>query len=166
MNEMIGWESIPAHEEAKTIVIHNRPREQILDNGRIDGIFEEVLAWMRDDRTNTKRAISSAVATRRMIQEQNMQLMNAYESEFKRPGLTVERRRELLDMMDKTAESGKRTDSEIRAFLNEQVSHSHSRSGQLLILISVIVVGVGRAAWRLNNRVSVSQELRRCMARV
>lgn len=151
MNEMIGWENIPAHEEAKTIVIHNTPREQTLNNGRIDSLFEEVLAWMRDDRTNTKRAITSAVATRRMIQEQNMQLMNAYESELKRPDLTVERRRELLDMMDKTAESGKRADSEIGAFLNEQVSHSHSRSGQLLILVAVAVVGAGSAAWHLKK---------------
>ena len=151
MNEMIGWKNIPAHEEAKTVVIHNRPSEQILDNGRIDGIFEEVLAWMRDDRINTKRAITSAVATRRMIQEQSMQLMNAYESEFKRPGLTVERRRELLDMMDKIAESGKRADSEMGAILNEQVSYSHSRSGQLLLLVAVAIVGVSGTAWYLKK---------------
>jgi hypothetical protein len=80
-----------------------------------------------------------------------MQLMNAYESELQRPGLTVERRRKLLDMMDKTAESGKQADSEIGAFLNEQVSYSHSRSGQLLILVAVAAVGVGGAAWCLKK---------------
>ena len=151
MNEMIRRESIPAQAEAKAIVIHDRPYEQILDDGRIDGIFGEALAWIRDDRTNTKRAITSAVTARRMIQERNMQLMNAYESELQRPGLTVERRRKLLDMMDKTAESGKQADSEIGAFLNEQVSYSHRRSGQLLILVAVAAVGVGGAAWCLKK---------------
>lgn len=151
MNEMIWRESIPTLEEAKTIVTHDRPYEQILDDGRIDGIFGEAIAWIRDDRTNTKRAITSAVASRRMIQEQTMKLMNACESEFQRPGLTVERRRELLDMMGKIAESGKRADSEMGAFLNEQVSYSHSRSGQLLFLVAVAVVGISGAAWYLKK---------------
>lgn len=151
MNEMIKRESIPDQEEAKAIVADDKSYEPILDDGRIDGIFSEVLAWIRDDRTNTKRAISSAATARKQIQEQNMRLFNAYESELQRPDLTDERRDELLDKMDKTAESSKQTDSEIGAFLNEQVSYSHSRSGQLLFLVATTAVGVGGIAWYLKR---------------
>lgn len=110
MNEMIKRESIPDQEEAKAIVADDKSYEPILDDGRIDGIFSEVLAWIRDNRTNTKRAISSAATARKQIQEQNMRLFNAYESELQRPGLTDERRDELLDKMDKTAESSEQAD--------------------------------------------------------
>ena len=86
-----------------------------------------------------------------MTQEQNMKLMNACESGLQRPDLTVELRRKLLDMMDKIAESGKRADAEMGAFLNEQASYSHSRSRQLSILVAAAVVGVREAAWYLKN---------------
>ena len=44
MNEMARQKVIPAQEEAKSIVIHDRQYEQILDDGRVDGIFREALA--------------------------------------------------------------------------------------------------------------------------
>ena len=54
---------------------------QVFNEERIVGIVGEVIAWAKDDRLNTKRAISSDTASRAMVQKQNGQLMNVCDPE-------------------------------------------------------------------------------------
>ena len=151
MNEMIRRESIPAQAEVKAIVVNEKPYERVLDEEHAGGIFGETLAWIKDDRANTMRAISSDAASRKMVQKQNYEVLMACNALLQRKDLTVEQRLGLIDRMSGATASAERVDTESRAFQHEQLSHSHKWSGRLLIFVIAVMLGVGGTAWNLNR---------------
>lgn len=146
MNEIIRRGSGTSQIETNAAAIEGDTSGQVFNEERIVGIVGEVIAWAKDDRLNTKRAISSDTASRAMVQKQNGQLMNVCESMLQRDDLTNEQRFDILDKMSAAASSTERVDEESRAFQREQLSYSHKRSGQLLTLGAIVVLGVGGAA--------------------
>lgn len=150
MNEIIKREYVPNQIDNKAATVEDRPCEQVLSEERIGGIFGEALAWIRDDRVNTMRAISSDTASRKMVQKQNYELVMACSTALQREdtNLTIEQRLSLIDTIGRATASTELADAESRAFQREQLSHSHRRSGQLLTFITVVVLGIGGAALR------------------
>jgi len=146
MNEIIKPECDISQKETKVTVIDNKRYEQPFGKERIAGFFDEIIACARDDRLNTKRAISSDAASREMVQKQNSQLISAYESELQRDDLTNEQRLDILNKMYEISRSTAQADKESRAFQSERLLCSHKRSGQLLAFGAVVVLGVGGVA--------------------
>lgn len=153
MNEITRQEIGPNQMANRLSVVESRPYEQVLNEERIGGIFGEALAWLRDDRVNTMRAISSDAASRKMVQKQNHELLTACSTTLQRegPNLTIEQQLSLIDKMRGAAASTERTDAESRAFQREQLSHSHKRSGQLSAFVIAVMLGAGGAAWYLKR---------------
>ncbi|MBP3884640.1 MAG: hypothetical protein J6D54_06860 [Olsenella sp.] len=146
MNEIIRRGSGTSQIETNAAAIEGDTSGQVFDEERIVSIVGEVIAWAKDDRLNTKRAISSDTASRAMVQKQNGQLVDVCESMLQRDDLTNEQRLDILNKMCAAASSTERVDEESRAFQREQLSYSHKRSGQLLTLGAIVVLGVGGAA--------------------
>ena len=151
MNEMIRRESIPAQAEVKAIVVNEKSYERVLDEEHAGGIFGETLAWIKDDRANTMRAISSDAASRKMVQKQNYEVQMACNALLQRKDLTVEQRLSLIDRMSEATASAERVDAESRAFQREQLSHSHKWFGRLSIFVIAVMLGVGGTAWNLSR---------------
>ena len=117
MNEITRQEIGPNQMANRPSVVESRPYEQVLNEERIGGIFGEALAWLRDDRVNTMRAISSDAASRKMVQKQNHELLTACSTTLQRegPNLTIEQQLSLIDKMRGAAASTERTDAELLA---------------------------------------------------
>lgn len=153
MSEIVKRKSNPTQIEAITPVVENGPGEPALGEEQIGGILDEVLAWIKDDRMNTVRAISSDAASRKMVQKQNHELVMACSATLQREGsnLTIAQKLDLIDKMSEATTSTERVDARSRTFQHEQLSHSHRRSKQLPIFVMAMMLGVGGAAWYLNR---------------
>lgn len=111
------------------------------DRERMGKIVDEIIMAVKDDRANTKRAISADIASTARIQNQNDRLMAAYERELRRPGLPEERRKELLDLMYEVAESTACEGERSREFQKQQLEHSHKLPWKILLTVVAITVG-------------------------
>lgn len=73
------------------------------DEKRVGKYIDEVIAAAKDDRANTKRAISADIASTARVQNQNDRFMDACERELRRKDLPESRREELLADMKEAA---------------------------------------------------------------
>ena len=118
------------------------PRYPVYDEQRAGKVIDELIAGHKDDRMNTKRAISGSIASAARVQNQNDRLIGLYERELKRKDLPEEQRMEILRMAKQAADSSADADRESREFVREEIRHSH-RSNWLLIGGFAILVGGG-----------------------
>lgn len=102
---------------------------------------DEVIAAAKDDRMNTKRAISADIASTARVQNQNDRLIAAYERELRRKDLSEESRDEILRCMSRAAESTARESAASREFQREQREHSHKLTWKLIVIGVLIVLG-------------------------
>lgn len=111
------------------------------DRERAGKVVDEIIMAVKDDRANTKRVISADIASTARIQNQNDRLMAVYERELRRPGISEERREELIALMRETAESTAREGERSRRFQEHQLEHSHKLLWKILGAVAVLAVG-------------------------
>ncbi len=117
------------------------------DAERTGKLVDEVIAAVKDDRMNTKRAISADIAATARVQNQNDRVIAACERELRRRDLPNERRDELLDRMSRAADSTAYESASSREFQREQLDHSHKLPWRILLFIAGLAVGgIGGAA--------------------
>lgn len=102
---------------------------------------DEVIAAAKDDRMNTKRAISADIASTARVQNQNDRVIAACERELRRRDLSEESRGEILRCMSKAAEPTSYESAASREFQREQLDHSHKLPWKLIGIGVVIVLG-------------------------
>ena len=114
---------------------------------RTGKFVDEVIAAAKDDRMNTKRAISADIASTTRVQNQNDRVIAACERELRRKDLSDESRDEILRCMSKAAESTSCESAASREFQREQLEHSHKLPWKLIgIGVLIVVGGVGGTA--------------------
>ena len=111
------------------------------DEKRAGKYIDEVIAAAKDDRTNTKRAISADVAATARVQNQNDRVIAACERELRRKDLTESRREELLADMKEAAASSAYANAASREFQREQLDHSHKLPWKLIGAGAVLFLG-------------------------
>ena len=110
-------------------------------NGQIGKFVDEVVAASKDDRMNTKRAISADIASTARVQNQNNRIIEACERELRRRDLPEGRRAELIECMSKAAQSTDVECAASREFQREQLSHSHKLPWKLIGISVIIAFG-------------------------
>lgn len=119
----------------------------VYNRERAGKFIDEIIAAAKDDRMNTKRAISADIAATARAQNQNDRYMAACERELRRKDLPEERRKELLDRMEMAASSSEQISTESRQFQREQLNQSHKLPWKLLGVGAMIFFGgLGGAA--------------------
>lgn len=114
---------------------------------RTSKFVDEVIAAAKDDRINTKRAISADIASTARVQNQNDRVIAVYERELQRKDLSEERRDEILRCISRAAESTFCESAASREFQREQLEHSHKLPWKLIgIGVLIVLGGVGGTA--------------------
>ena len=111
------------------------------DEKRVGKYIDEVIAAAKDDRTNTKRAISADIASTARVQNQNDRFMGACERELRRKDLPEFRREELLADMKEAAASSAYANAASREFQREQLDHSHKLPWKLIGAGAILLLG-------------------------
>lgn len=143
MNEIVNQRECSKPMEVEAIVLDDKSYDSTIDEQRMGSLCDEIIAIIKDDRTNTKKAINSDSNSRSMALKQNDILMKCYESEFRREDTTDEQRASLLNKMEETAASSARIDEKSRSFQEAQLSYSHKRSSQLIGCGALMAFGIG-----------------------
>ena len=102
---------------------------------------DEVIAAAKDDRTNTRRAISADIASAARVQNQNDRVIAACEKELQRKDLSEDSREEIIRCMSKAAESTSDISKASREFQREQLNYSHNIPWKLIGIGMLIVLG-------------------------
>lgn len=114
---------------------------------RTGKFVDEVIAAAKDDRMNTKRAISADIASTARVQNQNDRVIAACERELRREDLSEESRNEIFRCMNRAAESTSCESAASREFQREQLDHSHKLPWKLIgVGILIVLGGVGGTA--------------------
>ena len=117
------------------------------DAVRTGKFVDEVIAAAKDDRMNTKRAISADIASTARVQNQNDRVIAACERELRRRDLSEESRYEILRCMSKAAESTSYESAASREFQREQLDYSHKLPWKLIgVGVLIVLGGVGGTA--------------------
>ena len=122
---------------ANTFSEQNYPENDV----RIGKYVDEVIATVKDDRMNTKRAISADISSTARVQSQNERVIAACERELRRRDLSEESRDEILRCMSRAAESTSEESAASREFQREQLDHSHKLIWEIIGVGALIVIG-------------------------
>ena len=114
---------------------------RLANEARIGKFMDEVIAAAKDDRMNTKRAISADIASATRVQNQNERVIAACERELRRKDLPEESKEQILRCMSRAAESTSDISKASREFQREQLSHSHKILWKLIGIGAAIVIG-------------------------
>ena len=104
-------------------------------------LIDEVIVATRDERMNTKRSISADIAITARVQNQNENVIKAFERELLRKDLPEGDRMKLLEMMSNAAESSANESAASRKFQKEQLGHSHELPWKILGWGAIILIG-------------------------
>lgn len=113
----------------------------VYDDVRTGKLVNEMIAAVREDRMNTKRAISASIASTARVQNQNDRVISACERELRRRDLSDDRRDELIKKMSRAAELTACESAACREFLDRQLEHSHLSPWKVLGFVVLIVIG-------------------------
>ena len=109
---------------------------------------DEVIAAAKDDRINTKRAISADIASTARVQNQNDRVIAACERELRRKDLSEKSRDEIIRCMSRAEELTSFVSTASREFQREQLDHSHKLHWKLIgIGVLIVLGGVGGTAF-------------------
>ena len=134
--------SVPVvRDDGKMPIVRQYNCRSMYDRDRAGKFIDEVVAAAKEDRMNTKRAISADIAATARVQNQNDRYMAACERELRRKDLTEEQRRELLNRMERVASSSERVSADSRQFQQEQLNHSHILPWKLLGVGALLFFG-------------------------
>ena len=101
----------------------------------------EMLAYFKDSRLNSKRAITTSCESTKRIQDQNQKVIDMCERELKRKDLPEKRREALLDQASQAAASSTASDRDHRAFINEEQRRFERNRWWFLGLVVVVLFG-------------------------
>ena len=119
----------------------------VYDRERAGKFIDEIISAAKDDRMNTKWALSADIAATARAQNQNERYIAACERELRRKDLPEERRKDLLDRMKMAASSSEQASAESRQFQREQLNHAHKLPWKLLGVGALVFFGgLGGAA--------------------
>ena len=104
-------------------------------------IEAEIISAIKDDRINTKHAISAEIASSARAQNQNERAITACEKELRRNDLSTSQRQELINRICSAAESTSQINIESRDFINSQIEKSHKLPFQIVGLFTLITIG-------------------------
>lgn len=141
-------ENTPSVSQGRNQVINTGKTRcyQAYNDVRTGKLLDEVMGAVKDNRANTKRAISADIASTARVQNQNERVIAICEKELRRQNLTDERRDELLDHIRKAAESTARVNEESREFQRRQLEHSHKLPWKIIgVIVGFMVLGIGGA---------------------
>ena len=102
------------------------------DAVRTGKFVDEVIAAAKDDRMNTKRAISADIASTARVQNQNDRVIAACERELRRRDLSEESRYEILRCMSKAAESTSYESAASREVQRGLLDYPHKLPGHVI----------------------------------
>ena len=102
-------------------------------------LLAELAMAAKDDRINTKNALSADIASTAKIQNYKGRVIAACERELKRPNRSEERRAELIAIMQEASESATRAGEESREFQRRQLEHSHKLLRRTLLTVVGII---------------------------
>jgi len=100
----------------------------------------EAYAAFRDDRMNTKRAISASIASNAQIQKQSSIIIEACNRELQREDISDSRQDRILDRMAKAVEMSAISNKECCEFQANTLDHSHKLPWRLVGGITVLVI--------------------------
>lgn len=119
----------------------------ICNEKRVGKLIDEVVVAFKDDRLNTKHAISADIAATARVQNQNGQVIRACEQELRRRDLPEERRIDLFEIMSRASESTANEIAASRAFQESHLDSSHKLPWKMLGWSMLILFGgIGGAA--------------------
>ncbi len=101
----------------------------------------EMLAYFKDSRLNSKKAIATSSESTKRVQEQNQQVIDMCERELKRKDLPEGRRAVLLGQAKQAAASSSASDNDHRAFIIEEQRLSERNRWWFLGLVAVVLFG-------------------------
>lgn len=133
--------TLEAQHQSQVLDIGSNRHYPAYDEVWTDKLVNEVVAAVKDDRTNTKRAISADIAATARVQNQNDRVIAACERELRRRDLSDERRDGLLERMNKAAESTAYESASSRKFQREQLDCSHKLPWKILLFLVGLAVG-------------------------
>lgn len=137
------------------------PQAPVFDGERAGKLVDEVIAAVKDDRMNTKRAITADIASTARVQNQNDRVIDACERELRRRDLTEDQRMEILNHMSQAAEATTAASEASREFQKEQLEHSHKLLFKILggtVVVALLWFG-GRALLRAAQGIDKQNEL-------
>lgn len=114
--------------------------------------FEEFIAECKDDRMTTKKVISADVASRCKVQNQNDRVIADCERELRKPGLSEDYRRELMNRINECRKSTESVDKESREFERQELQHLHKLPAALagsaggVVIVLLVIKCVGKVA--------------------
>ena len=116
-------------------------------NAVVNKLVDEVFATVKDDRIDTKKAISAVIASTAKVQNQNDRVIGVCERELRRHDLTEEQRTYILNRMFRAAESTVAVSDASRKFQQKQLEHLHKLPFILLAGTAVVIfLGLGGRA--------------------
>lgn len=113
----------------------------VYDEKRTGKLVNEVIAAVKDDRMNNKRALAADTLATARVQNQNDRVITACEKELRRD-MPDERRDELFDRMCRACESSARESASSREFQRELLDHSHKLPWKIMLFVATFAVGV------------------------
>lgn len=116
------------------------PQTSIFDWERASKLVDEVISAVKDDRMNTKKAISADIASTARVQNQNDRVIDACERELRRRDLTEDQRIEILNHMSQAAEATVAAIEASRAFQKERLGYLHKLPIKLLAGVTVVAL--------------------------
>lgn len=137
------------------------PQAPVFDGERAGKLVDGVIAAVKDDRMNTKRAITADIASTARVQNQNDRVIDACELELRRRDLTEDQRMEILNHMSQAAEATTAASEASREFQKEQLEHSHKLPFKILggtVVVALLWFG-GRALLRAAQGIDKQNEL-------
>lgn len=138
----IREKQMPTVQNSHQVVEENPSKDNVpFDAEQIGELIDEFISAAKDDRLNTKRAISADIASTARVQNQNGQVITACEKELRRRDLSEERREELFDIMSRMADSSAHEAERSREFQKEQLAHSRVQPWKIAAFIAVLAVG-------------------------
>ena len=157
MDEMIRnceAEIVDSQTEKQTTDFYAKERnylsEHIQENTQ--KAFDEFIAECKDDRLTTKKVISADVASRCKVQNQNDRVISNCERELRKPGLSEDYRRELMNRIAECRKSTESVDKESREFEKQELHHLHKLPVALagsvggVVIVLFLVKFVSKAA--------------------
>ena len=141
-NEIISHDStIAAQENSYDVITASHSHYPNYDDEQHNKVIDEIIYAIKDDRINTKHAISAEIASSARAQNQNERAITACEKELRRNDLSTSQRQELINRICSAAESTSQINIESRDFINSQIEKSHKLPFQIVGLFTLITIG-------------------------
>ncbi|WP_289960159.1 hypothetical protein [Faecalibaculum rodentium] len=113
-----------------------------LNNIQAGHVVDELLASAKDNRLNTKRAISADIAASEDLRSQNNLVITCCKQELQRKDYSKEDYLEIMQIMDNARQSTENEINSSREFQKELIVESNKASSKVIELGIALLIGV------------------------